>query len=151
MKPKREIEERCLELQKKKVEMVNKELEEKINELQDMECRNQTLTIKECMSNRDQEVRKVLLSLKWACIIILVLPLFLIGVEHILQDMEEIVDGADEKLVELKREWGEEVYRAVSVACVEAIEYTSSGRYTVPEFWNFKEGRKACVEAIEVS
>ncbi|KAF6174557.1 hypothetical protein GIB67_029904 [Kingdonia uniflora] len=72
-------------------------------------------------------------------------------VEHILQDMEEIVDGADEKLVELKREWGEEVYRAVSVACVEAIEYTSSGRYTVPEFWNFKEGRKACVEAIEVS
>ncbi|KAF6158984.1 hypothetical protein GIB67_042065 [Kingdonia uniflora] len=63
-------------------------------------------------------------------------------------DMEEIVDNADDKLVELKREWGEEVYRAVSVALEEIHEYNSSGRYPVSDFWNFKEGRKACLKEV---
>ncbi|KAF6137794.1 hypothetical protein GIB67_040502 [Kingdonia uniflora] len=204
LKPKREVEEKCLELQKK-VEMVNKELEEKTDELQDMEYCNQTLTIKECMSNRDlQEVRKVLFSgvqyfamtnrstigmkrmgeldsktFRDTCMYKFPSEEWFIksaelcstwqenikdsawhpfkkirvngkfhAIEHILQDMEEIVDAADEKLVELKREWGEEVYKAVSVALEEINEYNSSGRYPVPEFWNFKEERKACLKEV---
>jgi hypothetical protein len=59
-----------------------------------------------------------------------------------------VVDEDDEQLKKLKREWGKEVHNAVKTALVEMNEYNASGRYTTPELWNFKEGRKATLKEV---
>lgn len=61
---------------------------------------------------------------------------------------EEIIDATDEKLKELKEEWGDEIQMAVIVAFKELNEYNPSGRYIVNELWNFKEGRKATLKEV---
>ena len=43
----------------------------------------------------------------------------------------------------IKSEWGDEVYNSVVTALTELNDYNSSGRYPVPELWNFKVGKKA--------
>lgn len=56
---------------------------------------------------------------------------------------QRVINDEDESLVIIKSEWGDEVYNSVVKALTELNEYNSSGRYPVPELWNFKEGKKA--------
>ncbi|CAH8391258.1 unnamed protein product [Eruca vesicaria subsp. sativa] len=62
--------------------------------------------------------------------------------------LQEVVDEEDEKLKKLKAEWGEEVHNAVKTALEELNEYNASGRYSTPELWNFKAGRKATLKEV---
>lgn len=64
--------------------------------------------------------------------------------------IQELVDDEDEKLKGLKKELGDEVYKAVTSALIEINEYNPSGRYITSELWNYREGRKATVrEGVE--
>ncbi|KAI3854813.1 hypothetical protein MKX03_004206 [Papaver bracteatum] len=57
-----------------------------------------------------------------------------------------IINEKDEKLNYLKITMGDEVFKAVTTALTEMNEYNASGRYVVPELWNFKEGRRATLK-----
>ncbi|KAL0002933.1 hypothetical protein SO802_016714 [Lithocarpus litseifolius] len=58
----------------------------------------------------------------------------------------EVIDKCDSELKELRSVCGEEVYKAVADALLELNDYNSSGRYVVPELWNFNERRKASLK-----
>ncbi|WJX31406.1 hypothetical protein P8452_19835 [Trifolium repens] len=52
----------------------------------------------------------------------------------------------EEKLKSLKEELGGEVHDAVATAMKELNEYNPSGRYAIPELWNYREGRRASLK-----
>ncbi|CAN6191067.1 unnamed protein product [Urochloa humidicola] len=58
---------------------------------------------------------------------------------------EQVIDDKDEKLVGLKKQLGDEVYKAVTTELLEINEYNASGSYVVSENWNNKVNRKASV------
>ncbi|KAK4375121.1 hypothetical protein RND71_005798 [Anisodus tanguticus] len=61
----------------------------------------------------------------------------------------EIIDEDDEKLNELKAEYGE-VYQSVVTALNKLNEHNPSGSYPVPQLWNNKEKRTASLnEGVE--
>ncbi|KAK7848161.1 protein involved in de novo 2 [Quercus suber] len=104
-----------------KVDTILKQLREKEGELEDLEALNQTLIVKERKSNDElQEARKELVN--------------------------QVIDEEDEKLNDLRKELGDEVYKAVTAALMEINEYNPSGRYIISELWNYPEGRRATLE-----
>ncbi|KAF9596660.1 hypothetical protein IFM89_012859 [Coptis chinensis] len=58
----------------------------------------------------------------------------------------DIVDDKESNLKDLKNELGSKVYNAVATALLEMNEYNPSGRYAIPELWNFEEGRRATLK-----
>ncbi|KAL7150037.1 hypothetical protein ABFS83_05G081400 [Erythranthe nasuta] len=56
---------------------------------------------------------------------------------------KNVINEDDEKLIDLRENYGEEVYNAVKATLFEINEYNPSGRYVISELWNYKEGRRA--------
>ncbi|KAK4353719.1 hypothetical protein RND71_025913 [Anisodus tanguticus] len=59
---------------------------------------------------------------------------------------QAIIDDEDEKLKDLKKTYGEEVYKAVTTALTEINVYNPSGGYIISELWNYKVGEKATLQ-----
>ncbi|KAJ3676848.1 hypothetical protein LUZ60_002572 [Juncus effusus] len=179
-----------------RIDGLEEELKEKVEDLEDIEALNQTLIVKERKSNDElQEARKELINglsdmqtgqrsligikrmgeidekaFQRACGL-MNLPKSEVDVRAMelcskWQDemkkqewqpfirvtvdgkSKEVIDKDDERLTELRAELGQDAYNAVATALLEMNEYNPSGRYTVKELWNFKEGRKASLKEV---
>lgn len=178
---------------KKKLQSIKEQIKEHEEELESLETLNQTLIIKERLTNDEvQEARKELINgLRGRNAFICVKRMgeldekpFLAAAkkkynseeaadkalevcslwENYVRDsnwhpykiiqkgqtVEEIIDENDEKLKELKAEYGDEVYQAVVTALNELNQHNPSGRYPVPQLWNKKEKKTASLnEGVE--
>ena len=63
--------------------------------------------------------------------------------------MQNIINEDDEKLKDLKDEYGDELYEAVTTTLTEKNEYNPSGGYVISELWNYEEGRKASLKEVD--
>lgn len=72
--------------------------------------------------------------------------LFMVLTELYNIKIQELIYVEDERLKNLKDEYGEQVFNAVSLALFEMNVYNPSGRYLVLELWNFRENSKATVK-----
>ena len=61
------------------------------------------------------------------------------------QPMEIFLDD-DDKLVELKQEYGDQMFALVKQALIERNKYNPSGGYPETLLWNFKHSREATME-----
>ncbi|KAL1208489.1 Protein INVOLVED IN DE NOVO 2 [Cardamine amara subsp. amara] len=59
---------------------------------------------------------------------------------------KRVVDKNDQKLLKLKKEYGEEVCNEVVRAKLEIEDHNASGSYVILELWNYEEDRKATME-----
>ncbi|PUZ50145.1 hypothetical protein GQ55_6G036500 [Panicum hallii var. hallii] len=180
---------------KKRSEELTAELNERIEEMEDLEALNQTLVIKERMTNDEiQDAKKELITglsellgprsnIRIKRMGELDEKPFLLACKQRYGDnaemeavklcslwqedlkdpnwypfkivitgptAEQVINDEDEKLVSLKEQLGEDVYKAVTTALLEINEYNASGSYVVSELWNNKENRKASItEAIQ--
>lgn len=50
--------------------------------------------------------------------------------------------------MDLKKDFGDAVYKSVTTALMEIEEYNASGRYPVPVAWVFEESRKASLKEV---
>ncbi|ERM94155.1 hypothetical protein AMTR_s00010p00167310 [Amborella trichopoda] len=97
------------------------ELKEKVSEMQSLEELNNVLLRKEREANDElQAARKAA--------------------------VEEVIDENDDKLRELRDEYGDEVFKDVETAMLQLNEYNPSGKYHVPILWSFKEVTQATLE-----
>lgn len=62
--------------------------------------------------------------------------------------LQETMDDNDEDLKGLRKNWGKDVYNAVTKTLLEVNEHNPSGRYAFSELWNFKEDRKASLKEV---
>ncbi|CAN0896291.1 Factor of DNA methylation 1 [Linum grandiflorum] len=67
---------------------------------------------------------------------------------HVDGEFQEVIDNKDPTMEKLRMEWGEEPFIEVGKALLEMNEYNPSGRYAVPELWNFDAGRKATLKEV---
>ncbi|RHN75995.1 putative XS domain-containing protein [Medicago truncatula] len=173
--------------EKKKLEAIRMELQEKEEELENVEDLQQTLVVQERKTNDElQDARKKLIS--WigcpkntAQVIISVKRMGEVDIKPFLEAAKrKISDEMNEKAATKRKlseagkmkaiEWcskwddcvkdpswhpfkvvtdkegNSKVHDAVATALKELNEYNPSGRYPVPELWNFKEGRKASLK-----
>ncbi|RAL36976.1 hypothetical protein DM860_003898 [Cuscuta australis] len=70
-------------------------------------------------------------------------PIKVVSVDGQQNKHMSVIDEEDEKLKELKKNYGEEVCKAVTNALIEVNEYNPSGRYITSELWNYAKGKKA--------
>ncbi|KAI3891565.1 hypothetical protein MKX03_033112 [Papaver bracteatum] len=70
----------------------------------------------------------------------------LVNVEIGNNNYKEIIDDKDDKLIRLRNDLGDDVFKAVTTALTEMNEYNASGWYIAPELWNFKEERWATLK-----
>ncbi|KAM1148790.1 hypothetical protein EV2_030261 [Malus domestica] len=59
---------------------------------------------------------------------------------------KQTIDEKDDKLKNLKDEYGVHVYNAMTTALLELNEYNPSGRYAILELWNFEQSRRASLK-----
>ncbi|CAN6695963.1 unnamed protein product [Malus baccata var. baccata] len=64
------------------------------------------------------------------------------------EDYLQTIDEKDDKLKNIKDEFGVHVYNAVTTALLELNEYNPSGRYAIPELWNFEQKRRASLKEV---
>ncbi|KAI3842447.1 hypothetical protein MKX03_035054 [Papaver bracteatum] len=69
-----------------------------------------------------------------------------VNIEVESNNFKEIINEKDDKLNSLKNDLGDDVFKAVTTALKEMNDYNGSGRYIVPELWNFKEERRATLK-----
>lgn len=174
--------------EKKRMKSLEEKLKEKEDYLEDLECLNQVLLIKERKSNDEvQDARKELINFLKANPTEASIGIKRMGeLDHNLivsaakkkypdaeaeekamefdwkfsekltnpgwhpfkfvvvgTDQKEVIDEEDDFIKAIKNEWGDEAYAAVVTAVTEMNEYNPSGRFSIHELWNFKEGRRA--------
>ncbi|GFQ01958.1 protein involved in de novo 2 [Phtheirospermum japonicum] len=72
-------------------------------------------------------------------------------VVNINDQFQAVINEDDEKLRELKENYGDEVYNAVTRALYEITEYNPSGSYVISELWNYNEDRRSSLkEGVEI-
>nr|KYP56890.1 hypothetical protein KK1_003141 [Cajanus cajan] len=143
-----------------KIKEMNDELQEKVDNLENMEAMNHTLIVKERQSNDElQEARKESIKKRFPsgeaetkgvelC------SLWQENVKNsawhpfkVITD-DNIIEEEDDKLQSLKQEWGDEIHSVVVEALKEINEYNASGGYPVVELRNLKEKRKVTLKEV---